>query len=85
MQAVQIASADGNEAIIASGLQPGMQVVATGVHVLTDGQKVTVYRDKYAKPEKDLASNQPQTNTGKALIAPESEASQPAGSVEAAQ
>ena len=85
MQAVQIASADGNEAIIASGLQPGMQVVATGVHVLTDGQKVTVYRDKYAKPEEDLASNQPQTNTGKALIAPESEASQPAGSVEAAQ
>ena len=45
---VTIATADGNEAVIAQGLTPGMQVVAAGVHVLTEGQQVTVYQDKYA-------------------------------------
>lgn len=63
LQPVQVATADGNEAVIAAGLQPGMQVVATGVHVLTPGQKVTVYRDKYAK-------NPAQTQAGKAPEAP---------------
>lgn len=85
LQPVKVASADGNEAVIASGLQPGMQVVATGVHVLTPGQKVTVYRDKYAKPEQDLTSNQAQMHTGKALTAPEKGVAQPAGSAEAGQ
>lgn len=83
LQPVQIASADGNEAVIASGLQPGMQVVATGAHVLTPGQKVTVYRDKYAKPPQNSVSNQPQTQVDKAQNAPESEASQPAVAAEA--
>ena len=45
-QPVQVATADGNEAVIAGGLQPGMQVVATGVHVLAPGQKVTIYQPK---------------------------------------
>lgn len=45
-QPVQIATADGNDAVIAAGLTPGMQVVATGVHVLAPGQKVMVYRQK---------------------------------------
>jgi RND family efflux transporter MFP subunit len=45
-QVVQIATADGNEAVIAQGLKPGMQVVSTGVHVLTEGQKVTIYEQK---------------------------------------
>lgn len=45
-QAVQIATADGNQAVVAAGLAPGMQVVATGVHVLSPGQKVTVYQQK---------------------------------------
>ncbi|MBF5006593.1 efflux RND transporter periplasmic adaptor subunit [Diaphorobacter caeni] len=45
-QVVQVATADGNQAVIAAGLQPGMQVVATGVHVLAPGQKVTVYQPK---------------------------------------
>eukprot|EP01030_Chromulinospumella_sphaerica_P004625 gene4625-4528_t len=31
-QVVQIATADGNDAVVAGGLTPGMQVVATGVH-----------------------------------------------------
>ena len=44
LQPVQIATADGNEVVIASGLQPGQQVVSTGVHVLSPGQKVTIYK-----------------------------------------
>jgi multidrug efflux system membrane fusion protein len=47
-QPVQIATADGNEAVIASGLQPGMVVVVAGVHVLSAGQKVTLYKDRLA-------------------------------------
>ena len=47
-QPVQIATADGNEAVIASGLQPGMLVVVAGVHVLSPGQKVTLYQDRLA-------------------------------------
>jgi RND family efflux transporter MFP subunit len=38
---VVVAGADGNEAVIASGLKPGEEVVAAGVHVLAPGQKVT--------------------------------------------
>jgi hypothetical protein len=45
-QTVQIATADGNEAVIASGLQPGTLVVSAGVHVLSPGQKVTIYHEK---------------------------------------
>ncbi len=45
-QVVQIATADGNEAVIAAGLQPGMLVVSAGVHVLSPGQKVTIYEEK---------------------------------------
>ena len=49
-QVVQIATADGNEAVVATGLQPGMAVVTAGVHVLSPGQKVMIYQDKSAKP-----------------------------------
>jgi multidrug efflux pump subunit AcrA (membrane-fusion protein) len=47
-QTVQVATADGNEAVIAGGISPGMMVVAAGVHVLSPGQKVSIYRDKSA-------------------------------------
>ena len=47
-QPVQVATADGNEAVIAAGLRPGMLVVSAGVHVLSPGQKVTVYQDRLA-------------------------------------
>jgi RND family efflux transporter MFP subunit len=47
-QAVQIATADGNEAVVAAGLEPGMQVVSAGVHVLSAGQKVTLYQPAHA-------------------------------------
>ena len=46
LQPIQIATADGNDVVVAGGLQPGMQVVAAGVHVLSPGQKVTVYKEK---------------------------------------
>ncbi len=45
-QPIQVATADGNEVVVASGLQPGMLVVGAGVHVLSPGQKVTVYEPK---------------------------------------
>ncbi len=47
-QPVVVATADGNEVVVASGLQPGMQVVSAGVHVLSPGQKVTVYQPRAA-------------------------------------
>ena len=47
-QIVQVATADGNDAVISAGLQPGMLVVSAGVHVLSPGQKVTIYQEKTA-------------------------------------
>jgi multidrug efflux pump subunit AcrA (membrane-fusion protein) len=46
LQPIQIATADGNDVIVAGGLQPGMKVVSAGVHVLSPGQKVTIYKEK---------------------------------------
>ncbi len=42
-QSVQVGPVDGNEVVITSGLKPGQKVVSAGVHVLSPGQKVTVY------------------------------------------
>ena len=42
-QAIVVNTADGNDAVVASGLQNGDQVVLSGVHVLTAGQKVSVF------------------------------------------
>ncbi len=47
-QVVTVATADGNDAVITQGLASGMQVVVAGVHVLSPGQKVTVYKEKGA-------------------------------------
>jgi len=44
LQPISIATADGNEVVVSGGLTPGMEVVATGVHVLSPGQKVTIYQ-----------------------------------------
>lgn len=46
--AITVAALDANQVVVSAGLSPGMQVVATGVHVLTAGQKVTLY---HAPPE----------------------------------
>jgi len=45
-QPIQVATADGNEVVVAAGLRPGMQVVVAGVHVLAAGQKVSIYKEK---------------------------------------
>jgi len=62
-KAVQIATADGNEAVVASGLQAGQLVVSAGVHVLSPGQKVTIYQPK----ETASLSSLPQTAVGAAI------------------
>lgn len=43
-QAVEVGRIDGNEVVISSGLQAGQQVVSAGVHVLSPGQKVSIYK-----------------------------------------
>lgn len=48
LQPIVIATADGNEIVVAQGLEPGMQVVSVGAHVLNPGQKVTIYQSKQA-------------------------------------
>ena len=45
LQPIEVATADGNDVVVAAGLQPGMQVVAAGVHVLSPGQRVSLYKD----------------------------------------
>jgi RND family efflux transporter MFP subunit len=57
-QAVQVSTADGNEAVVTAGLQPGMTIVTAGVHVLSPGQKVSVWREKVSTAP-DFASQQP--------------------------
>ncbi len=47
-QAIEVLTADGNDAVVSSGLRPGMNVVSAGVHVLQEGQKVTIYQEKIA-------------------------------------
>lgn len=48
LQTITVATADGNEVVVAEGLQPGAQVVVAGVHVLSPGQKVSLYQQKGA-------------------------------------
>jgi RND family efflux transporter MFP subunit len=45
-QPVEVNTADGNEAVVTSGLQNGDQVVVSGVHVLTAGQRVSIFGAK---------------------------------------
>ncbi|MES2959924.1 MAG: efflux RND transporter periplasmic adaptor subunit [Pseudomonadota bacterium] len=42
-QVIQVAGAEGNQVLVAGGLSPGQMVVSAGVHVLTPGQKVSLY------------------------------------------
>jgi multidrug efflux system membrane fusion protein len=56
LQAVVIGGADGNEALIAAGLSPGLEVVVAGVHVLTPGQKVRRYKPVSVAPAAAAAS-----------------------------
>ena len=49
-QEIKVTSADGNEAVVNSGLQAGQQVVVAGVHVLSPGPKVTLFQPVGTKP-----------------------------------
>ena len=60
-QVIQVATADGNEVVVASGLTPGMRVVSAGVHVLSPGQKVSIYQ-----------SNMPFSQDARSQAAPDS-------------
>ena len=60
-QVIQVATADGNEIVVASGLQPGMLVVSAGVHVLSPGQKVSIYQSKM--PLAQMPSSQAATDS----------------------
>ena len=42
-QPIQVVGAERNQVLVAAGLTPGQAVVSAGVHVLTPGQKVTLY------------------------------------------
>lgn len=63
-QHVQVNTADGNDVVVTSGLQPGMQVVSAGVHVLSPGQKVTIYKAPGSGKTPDVALT-PATSAGK--------------------
>lgn len=63
---VVLASADGNQAVVASGLQGGEQVVVAGVHVLSDGQTVTLFQPKNEQ-------KMPLAHDGKGFVATEKE------------
>ena len=58
-QAVQLAGADGNDAVIAGGLVPGQIVVTAGVHVLSPGQKVKLYVEPRAVAGASAAAGTP--------------------------
>jgi RND family efflux transporter MFP subunit len=64
---IEIATADGNEVVVSRGLKPGMQVVVAGVHVLSPGQKVSLYQAGRAQ---SLAS--PDATVATAVSAPAS-------------
>ena len=49
-QEIQVTTADGNEAVVNSGLQAGQQVVVAGGHVVSPGQKVTGFQPVGTKP-----------------------------------
>jgi RND family efflux transporter MFP subunit len=58
-QPIQIVTADGNDVVVGAGLTPGMLVVSAGVHVLSPGQKVTIYKEKVATTRAEPAQPAP--------------------------
>jgi multidrug efflux system membrane fusion protein len=84
-QNVQIATADGNEVVIAAGLQPGAQVVSAGVHVLSPGQKVSIYQEKVVPTPQSPAQTSANPAAGDAAaVKLAASASAPAASAPAA-
>lgn len=56
-QPVQLGGANEREVVIAGGLEPGQRVVTAGVHVLTPGQKVTLYTEPGSRPATSPAAS----------------------------
>ncbi len=69
-QLIQVATADGNDVVVASGLQPGMLVVSAGVHVLSPGQKVSIYRPNGAANSASAAQAAPDSLAKPGAAAP---------------
>jgi RND family efflux transporter MFP subunit len=67
LQTVQIGTADGNDVVVAGGLTPGMQIVSVGVHVLSPGQKVTIYKEKKAEALESPAQTAPENVANRAI------------------
>lgn len=63
---VNVIIADGNEAVVDGGLEPGMRVVSAGVHVLSPDQKVTVYQERGASPSGATPASASHPGTGAA-------------------
>ena len=76
-QVIQVATADGNEVVVAvaSGLVPGMRVVSAGVHVLSPGQKVSIYQSKVPFAQAGQAQAAPDLIAKPVAIAPAAPAS----------
>jgi RND family efflux transporter MFP subunit len=70
LQPIQVATADGNAVVVSAGLQPGMQVVSAGVHVLSPGQKVTIYKENAAVAPVNTAQPAIQSIAPAALAVP---------------
>lgn len=45
-QVVRVAGAEGNDVVLAGGVEAGATIVVAGVHVLTQGQKVRLYAER---------------------------------------
>ena len=69
-QAIQVATADGNEVVVGAGLAPGMLVVSAGVHVLSPGQKVSIYESKLPSAQAGRAQAAPDSIAKPAVTAP---------------
>lgn len=69
-QVIEVTTADGNEVVVA-GLHPGLLVVSAGVHVLSPGQKVTIYQSKVPLAQQPRAQAAPDSiaKTGPAATA----------------
>jgi RND family efflux transporter MFP subunit len=56
---VQVAGAEGNDAVIAGGVEPGQVIVTAGVHVLNPGQQVKFYVDPTAPTTASITATTP--------------------------
>jgi len=77
-QPVQVLTADGNEVVIAGGLQPGAQVVTAGVHVLSPGQQVSIYKPNGSLSTVNAAVVATESVANASSVAPASAAATPA-------